>query len=205
MEMLVVLEKSIEKIVIERIDLESRLEAKDKTAGFFYSENDFQISLIHEFEFQDNYKTDFIVHYEKSYGREYRTDIVLEEDSKLYPIELKYVHGIYGTYGWQNKDFFKISDGFEKDILKMRDVFCQEKNMKQGYCIALVEEKHIENIFKILGVTIKGNKLPDTEPIKIYEDKEHPYNYRFVYKQVKKNEEKTPFHYFIVEISRKDK
>ena len=202
MEMLEMLKESIEKIVRERIDLKSRLEVKDETAGFFYSENDFQISLIHVFE--KKYKN-FKIYYEKSYGREYRTDIVLEEDRNLYPIELKYVHGIYGTYGWQNKDFFKISDGFEKDILKMRDVFCQEKNMKQGYCIALVEEKHIENIFKILGVTIKGNKLPDTEPIKIYEDKEHPYNYRFVYKQVKKNEEKTPFHYFIVEISRKDK
>jgi len=132
MEMLEMLKESIEKIVRERIDKHSRLGEKDiQPAGFFYSEDDFQISLIHEFEFQDNYK-DFIVHYEKSYGREYLIDIVLEKDSKLYPIELKYVYKENDVpYGTDDPKKFK------DDIVKMLKICKEKENIKYAYCIAL--------------------------------------------------------------------
>ena len=187
------LKESIEKIVRERIEKGSRLESKNKSAGFFYSEDDFQISLIHEFEFQDNYKKDFIVYYEKSYGRQYRTDIVLEKDSTPYPIELKYAYDSYGTC---DKYFFTIAAGFKEDILKMTNLFDQEKTMKCGYCIALVDEqKYIKNMLEILKVEINDNE----GPMYILEENEDVCNYKFVYKPIKN----TPFHYLIVEVSRK--
>lgn len=199
MEMLKMIEDSIRKIVGERIELHSRLGKKNiQPAGFFYSEDDFQISLIHEFEFQDNYKKDFIVYYEKSYSRN-RIDIVLEKDSTLYPIELKYAYDSYGTC---DKYFFTIAAGFKEDILKMTNVFDQEKNMKCGYCIALVDEqKYIKNMLEILKIEINDNDLPDKGPIYILGENKDVYNYKFVCKPI----EKTPFHYLIVEVSRKGK
>ena len=85
-DMIEFIEKKIRKIIRVCSANGSSIDGMVRENGFFYSEDEFQTSLVREFE---KYYNDFIVYYEKSYGRN-RIDIVLEKGSKEYPIELKY-------------------------------------------------------------------------------------------------------------------
>ena len=158
MEMIKMLEKSIEKIVRERIKKGSRLEAENKSAGFFYSEDDFQISLIHEFEFQDHYKKDFIVYYEKNY-----IDILLESrtDKKRYPIELKYSN-VYNKVDY-GKKIYTIIKKLGEDINFIKNILFK-KNVERGYCIVLAnmkfcEKKYMEKLQPYATFDFPNNKL----------------------------------------------
>jgi hypothetical protein len=122
------IEKKIRKIIRVCSANGSSIEGIVRENGFFYSEDDFQTSLVREFE---KYYNDFIVYYEKSYGRNL-IDIVLEKGSKQYPIELKYSYDKYGT----DTD---LSVGFVDDINKINNIVKDSEN--SGYCILLIKNK----------------------------------------------------------------
>lgn len=166
MGMIDIIEDSIRKIIKERSDNGSRLkeqkntEVKKDKKGFFYSEDDFRVSLILEFE-KDYHKFDVFYEYsEKDDENKKRIDILLESGVIEYPIELKYLY-----YTENNKDFYgsdEIAKGIGYDINKIKKVVTNSKHVEFGYCILLTENKENinENIKKQLeNLVIKNGTL----------------------------------------------
>lgn len=193
MEMIEIIEDSIREIVKKRNGEKSKVDDKEHINGFFYSETDFQISLIRELE---KYYPETKVFYEYPNPKNNREkiDVVLEKNGKQFLIELKYAYDIYGAY---DKYFYNIAADFKKDIFKITNIVDEEK---YGYCIALVDKKeYINNISDILGIKIDSNSSHDIGQIKICEANKDIYDYQFIYHKVGN----TNFHCFIVEISKK--
>jgi hypothetical protein len=202
-EILEMIEESIIKVVHERIGRGSRLETENKEKkGFFYSEDDFQISLIHDFEFSENYKN-FTVSYEYSnpQNKRKRIDIVLKSHNQEYPIEIKYAYGIYGT-----PNIYQIYTGFVNDIEKIADIFKSSKDAKQGYAIILVDEqKYISYVLKKLGINCNldnndASIFNVTREIVVTNKDDNKMKYRYLYKHKGINN----FHCLIVEISKQN-
>ncbi|MFA7675679.1 MAG: hypothetical protein WCY38_06390 [Endomicrobiia bacterium] len=147
------IEKNIQEVVEKRSKETSRVDGKKHENGFFYSEDDFQISLIRKIE--KNYPI-MKVFYEYPNPKNHREkiDIVLEKNSKQYPIELKYAYVVYGAgsekdviYG-TNIDTIIGKLGEDINFIKK---FLGEKsntNVKAGYFVVLANKKDIKKLLE---------------------------------------------------------
>ena len=141
MEVLKMLEDSIREIVKKRTGEKSKVDGKEHSNGFFYSEADFQISLIREFE---KYYPEIKVFYEDK-----DRDIVLKLNGKEeYQIELKYSY-VYDKYNSGTKLDDIIYYKLGMDIKFINDFF-KDPNMEAGYFVLLAKRDDKLNILDLL-------------------------------------------------------
>ena len=141
MSMIEFIEKNIQQVVEKRSKEPSRVCGKKHENGFFYSEDDFQISLVRAFE---KYYPGIKVFYELN-----RRDIVLELNGKEeYQIELKYSY-VYDKYNSGTKLDDIIYYKLGMDIKFINDFF-KDPNMEAGYFVLLAKRDDKLNILDLL-------------------------------------------------------
>lgn len=203
MSMIEFIEKKIRKIIRVCSANGSSIEGIVRENGFFYSEDEFQISLIREFE-KYYPETKVFYEYPNPKNTRERIDIVLETNDKQFFIELKYS---YDEYGAGNKK--DMSVGFAEDINKINNII---KEADRGYCILLIKNKEDINKdvkdkldkFIIQNGTLSG-KIKWKETIKEVKDGIE----ETIEKEIKIEELPIArydtienFHYLIIEISK---
>lgn len=205
------IEKKIRKVIRVCSANGSSIEGIVRENGFFYDEEDFQISLVREFE---KYYPKMKVFYENpsQKNKRERIDIVLklkkneeyqnEEDQiEEYQIELKYSYQ-YDQYDSGTKLEVIIADSLGEDIKKC----FEESNMEAGYCVVLANKNNKENIKELLEkcqkqVAFSLDKGTLSGTLK-YKDKENVGQITIINPCLIRYAEIENYQYLIIEISK---